>query len=82
MLLYIFSNYIHFLYYVVNKAINQFMGNGCVNFSTNIHLEENVTISATLTLVFAGESDVVIQPNTTTILTAGLYIALHVLIMH
>ena len=53
-----------------------------MNFSTNIRLDENVTISATLTQVFAGESDVVVQPNTTTILIAGLYFALHVLITH
>ena len=39
-----------------------------MNFSTKTSLDENVTISATLTQDFAGESGVLIQPNTATVL--------------
>ena len=42
-----------------------------MNFSTKTSLDENVTISATLTQVFAGESGVLIQPNTIIITIQG-----------
>ena len=54
-----------------HRAINQFTGYGCVNFSSNTRLDEDLTIPITITQLFAGESGALIQPDTATLLVKG-----------